>query len=74
MIWKGKELNTIGDVMKFGIDKCETFEEAQEFMKLFRADTEHADANISYLGSYYGAEKAKRLKEWFGVGISVYDK
>lgn len=33
MIWKGKELNTIGDVMKFGIDKCETFEEAQEFVK-----------------------------------------
>jgi hypothetical protein len=67
MIWKGKELKTIGDLMDHGISKCTTREEAQEFMRQYRAETPHADSNIGYLSGYYSPEEGARIRDWFGV-------
>lgn len=47
MEWKGRELRTVGDLV-WGIDHCDTPEEAQEFMLLYRAESAHAEANIGY--------------------------
>jgi hypothetical protein len=53
MNWKGEEILTTGDLCYKGIDKCDTPEEAQEFMELYRAENDHADENIGYLSGYY---------------------
>jgi len=74
MEWKGRALKTIGDLMTHGIDKCATPEEAQEFMRLYRAETEHADANIGYLSGYYGAEKMRRIQQWFGCAHPIFGR
>lgn len=74
MNWKGKELRTIRDLMDRGIDKCETQEEAQEFMQLYRADCEHADINIGYLSGYYGPTEMARIQDWFGVVHPIFGK
>ena len=72
MEWKGKELRTIGDLMTYGINKCATPEEAQEFMRIFRAETEHADANIGYLSGYYGSDDMRRIQQWFGCAHPIF--
>lgn len=72
MNWKGHELVTIGDLMTYGIDKCETPEEAQEFMRLYRAESPHADANIGYLSGYYGATTMRRIQQWFGCVHPIF--
>ena len=64
MKWKGKDLNTIGDLMTHGID---TPEEAKEFMRLYEIENPNAKENIGYLAGYYGTEKKHRIFEWFGV-------
>ena len=72
MVWKGEDLVTIGDLMAKGIDCCETREEAQEFMRLYRQDSPHADVNIGYLSGYYGATEMRRIQDWFGVEHPVF--
>ena len=72
MNWKGHDLITIGDLMYHGIDKCETPEEAQEFMRLYRADSPHADVNIGYLSGYYGATDMRRIQQWFGCAHPIF--
>jgi hypothetical protein len=74
MRWKGEELRTIGDLMNKGIDRCDTPEEAQEFMRLYRAENEHADENIGYLSGYYSPERAQQIREWFGVVHPIFGK
>ena len=72
MIWKGKELKTIGDLMDHGINKCDNAEEAQEFMRQYRVANEHADSNIGYVSGYYSREEALRIRDWFGVKHPVF--
>ena len=72
MDWKGKELITIGDLMRHGIDTCETPEEAQRFMELYRAENQHADRNIGYLSGYYDVEDMKRIQQWFCVKHPIF--
>jgi hypothetical protein len=72
MNWKGRELNTIGDLMTHGIDKCDTPEEAQEFMRLYEAENPHARDNIGYLAGYYSTEKKHQIFEWFGVHHPIF--
>lgn len=72
MFWKGKELKTIGDLMDNGIDKCNTVEEAQEFMQKYRDENTHADENIGYLSGYYSTEKMQRIQQWFGVQHPIF--
>lgn len=74
MIWKGNKLKTIGDLMILGIDKCETKEEASEFMRLYRAANPHADVNIGYLSGYYGQSEMMRIQEWFGVAHPIFGR
>lgn len=74
MTWKGRDLRTIGDLMDHGIDACATREEAHEFMRLYRAENEHADANIGYLSGYYGPETMQRIQDWFGVAHPVFGR
>ena len=74
MKWIGKKLDTIGDLMKSGIDKCETKEEAKEFMKIYRAENKHADSNIGYLSGYYSREEMARIQEWFEVRHPIFGR
>lgn len=72
MTWKGEELITIGDLMDKGIDRCDTPEEAQAFMRIYRAENEFADENIGYLSGYYGHNNMRRIQEWFGVAHPIF--
>ena len=72
MIWKGKELNTIRDLMQHGIDKCGTPEEAKEFMELYFAENVNAYQNIGYLAGYYGHEQAQRIYAWFETSHPIF--
>jgi len=72
MNWKGQELLTIGDLCRLGIDKCNSPEEAQEFMRLYRIENEYADQNIGYLSGYYGRDDMRRIQEWFGVSHPIF--
>ena len=72
LIWKGKTLRTYRDIMDDGIGACETPEEAQAFMGVYRAYDPHADANVGYLSGYYGATEAQRIREWFGVEHPIF--
>lgn len=72
MEWKGQELVTIGDLMGKGIDKCDGPEEAQEFMRLYRAENPYADENIGYLSGYYGTDDMRRIQEWFGAAHPIF--
>lgn len=74
MIWKGKTLNTIGDLMQDGISKCDSPEEAREFMRLLRIDSPHADENIGYLSGYYSETEMIRIQNWFEVSHPVFGK
>jgi hypothetical protein len=74
MNWKGKELRTTRDLMNQGVDKCETREEAEEFMRLYRADCKYADENIGYLSGYYGYTDMARIQDWFGVEHPFFSK
>ena len=72
MIWKGRELNTVGDIIRHGVYKCDTPEEAQEFMRIYRAECPHADRNIGYLSGYHSQKEMRRIQEWFGVSHPVF--
>jgi hypothetical protein len=74
MIWKGKELRTIGDLMTYGIDKCDIPEEAKQFMELYSEENPHACSNIGYLAGYYSQEKAKQIFEWFDVSHPIFGR
>lgn len=74
MNWKGHELITIGDLMNHGIDACETREEAEEFMKQYRAEEPHAYANIGYLSGYFGRESMVRIQDWFQTAHPIFGR
>ena len=67
MEWKGIELPTMREVWESGVAKCETPEEAKQFMERYRAVTVHAESNIAFLIAIYAPSEASRLEEWFGV-------
>jgi hypothetical protein len=71
MHWKGKELKTVGDLMD-AMGKFDDREEAEDFMRLYRADNEHADQNIGYLTGYFGREEMARLQDWCGVAHPIF--
>ena len=73
MDWKDREMTTLGDLM-WGMSNCDNPEEAQEFMRLYRAENEYADQNIGYLTGYCGPEEMRRLQELFGVAHPVFGR
>lgn len=72
-VWQGKELKTIGDLMD-AMGAWKTAEEAQEFMRDFRAHTPHADENIGYLTGYFGRDDMMRLQEWSGAAHPIFGR
>lgn len=72
MIWKGNELKTIDDLMKLGIDKCETPEEAQQFILEYVKENIHARSNIGYLAGYYSTKDKHRIFQWFDVVHPIF--
>jgi hypothetical protein len=58
MIWKGKTLDTVGDLADtvFAIHRSGDKAEAERFMIEYRAVNPHADANVGYLSGYADVE------------------
>ena len=71
MIWKDREMATIGDLM-WGMSHCDNKEETLEFMKLYRTENEYADQNIGYLTGYNNTIEMERLQKLFEVKHPVF--
>ena len=71
MIWKGRELKSMGDLMD-GVKRCDNREEAQEFMRLYEQESPHARANIGYMAGYFSSEEADQIYDWFGVSHPIF--
>lgn len=69
LIWNGKEIRTMGDTLDAFV-KCESQEEIQKLMDLYRADSQHADANIGYMLGYLSEAEARRIRSWLGPKVS----
>lgn len=72
MIWKGNELDTIDKLMRLGIDKCDTPEEAQQFMLEYVKENIHARSNIGYVAGYYSQADKHRIFKWFDVVHPIF--
>ncbi|MHB1778002.1 MAG: hypothetical protein ACYCU7_18770 [Acidimicrobiales bacterium] len=73
MKWRGKDLNTVGDLLD-AVCKCGSREEAQEFMRLYRAETTHADANIGYISGYCDGGTMQRIQDWCSVAHPIFGR
>jgi flagellar biosynthesis GTPase FlhF len=72
MKWRGRTLKTYGDIMRHGIDKCKTPEEARKFMALYRKETVHAAPNIGYMSGYYDSANMRSIQECFQVSHPIF--
>lgn len=61
---------TIGDLLD-AILAVGSPDEAHEFMVAYRAENDHADANVGYLAGYCDIDTAKRIWDWFGCAHPV---
>lgn len=67
MIWKGKELKTIGDACE-ALKEISTKEEAAEFLRLSKEENpKYAEHNIGYLFGYFNRDRWRELSELFGI-------
>jgi hypothetical protein len=73
MIWKDKEIKTIGELFD-AVAAVDTPEQAGEFMRAYRADNEHADASVGYVIGYAGADSRKRLYDLFQLSHPLLDR
>ena len=73
MKWEGKTLETAGELMD-AILKCANKEEAQEFMKIYRAENEFADSNIGYMSGYYTSDIRSKIQDWCSVEHPIFGK
>ena len=73
MKWKGVELKTMGDMADV-IKNIVTKEDATEFMRLYRAENEHANENIGYLTGYFSFEEADRMRSLFDVSHPIFGR
>lgn len=72
--WKGEELKTYGDIAHKGMEKCDSPEEAQEFMRLYRQESPSAENTVSYLIGYYNdIATRRRLQDLFSSVFDVVD-
>lgn len=74
MNWKGQEIKTFDDFIKYGLLKCETKEEAKEFLGLYEQETESARDNVGYMIGYLPEEDWDRLFDLFDVGHPVFGR
>lgn len=76
--WQGREMATYGDVSNAmsAIHAIEDPEERQRtadvFMAAYRADSEHADANVGYLCGYYGHDTMVEMLRLFQTAHPVF--
>jgi hypothetical protein len=67
-IWKGKRLDTVGDIVD-AVYKIDTEAEGAEFMRAYRAaEPQHADENAGYVIGYMGPA-AVRQRAWRLLGV-----
>lgn len=63
MIWRGKEVDTVGALVG-ALSRLREQPEADEFMRLYRAEyPENADANVGYVIGYIGGGDAASQAE-----------
>lgn len=69
MRWKGRDLETIGDLSTAVLDivRNGTREDAEAFMEKYSAETPHAGVNVGYLAGYYDSATRETIFDWFGV-------
>lgn len=60
LVWRGKVLATLGDIMN-AVVAVKTQAEADQFLEAYRSINAHADDNIGYLLGYLSREEATRL-------------
>ena len=71
LMWEGKKIETLGDLMKV-IDSITTSEKAAEFMALYRAESQHADQNIGYLCGYLDPKEANEKLALFKTAHPIF--
>jgi hypothetical protein len=76
LTWEGQELVTYGDIGK-AIDRIienGTTEDARRFMEAYEGVNSNARANVGYLAGYYGAEKMKKILDWFDCSHPMFGR
>src|SRR6478609_2654018 len=72
MIWRGKNLRTVRDLMD-AMSGLKDETEARDFMSAYRkSDPAVADVNIGYLTGYFQADDMVRLQKWCGVRHPIF--
>ena len=71
MIWKDKEIKTMGDILNT-VQTCQNRAEAQDFMFQYRQENPYAKENIGYLAGYMSHEDATKIFEWFDCEHPVF--
>jgi hypothetical protein len=74
MNWNGKELDTIGTLFDAIIDiaRRDAQGEADQFMAQYRAENEHADANVGYLSGYCGPDEMQTIQRMFQAAHPIF--
>lgn len=74
MEWEGKQLATIGDLSDavLAIARADDQDAADRFMAQYRAENEHADANVGYLSGYYGTETMQKVQRMFRAEHPIF--
>lgn len=74
MKWNGKHLATIGEMSDVivAIARENDQEAADEFMLMYRAENESADANVGYLTGYYGHDMMEKVQKMFHVAHPIF--
>lgn len=70
-IWRGRNLEKMGDLID-AVIKCQSREEAQEFMAAYESVSPYARENIGYMAGYLSHEEATRVFDWFAVRHPVF--
>lgn len=73
MIWNGRTISTAGDLFDAAAS-CRTEAEATEFLTAYRAENEHADANLGYIIGYGSDDDRKRMYGLFKLNHPVFGK
>ena len=75
MKWNGKDLKTTGDLvdaMSAIMAIEDAADQADEFMTLYRVDSEHADVNIERLTGYFSRDRANLARNLFRVKHPIF--
>ena len=73
IVWKGREIRTIGDVTD-ALAALESREEAQEFMRLYHSVNVHAYQNVGYCAGYLDNGTAQRIYDWCGTSHPIFGR